>query len=616
MIPDCTLTTSCYDLTRFHKQSRTLTDSINNMRTLLEVPCYLVIYTDSVCIDMIKEIRNSFQLDHLTQYVVIEFEQLPYYKYIDVIKSNREKYWPSRDERTCAENHMLVCSKMFFTLQTIDKNPFHTSKFGWIDSNLNTNCSKICEDYNETILMNILHNVNDKFHIQILNVNDKKYKNDEHKREYYDRYRWVVCGSFYTTGKEIGIKVLNKLHDIFESTTVLGYGHGEEMLYLEILDDFYDEIDKGYGDYGQILNNYFSPTRNIHYIYYQIIKKYLDYCYYKECYDCCKSVLNSIENIKTQCSPDIYMGILFSYYVSSYYYNQSNSLQIIQHIYDVCNQNNDMKNEFNKNKDFYESQFKYCNVLKPAYKLVINIFGCPTIEKYKQEILNINETWGKKAEEMGIKILFFFGEERTDLVDDNKYIYLQGISNNYESASYKQNLGLKYIYEHYNADFILTCGTDTYINVPKILLYLETMDKNAKLYIGGHGDYRMIGMQNIYFHSGGAGFIITNHTLSQLYSRLSNMQKEWIDICNKNNVATLITACDVMIGYYAHLMNIETIICGDFYGCNYKGLCYNNTFHCCSNKINIREIISCHRMSISDFDEYTKLLEQNNYYTT
>jgi hypothetical protein len=614
MVPDCTLTTSCYDLTRFHKQSRTLTDSINNMRTLLEVPCYLVIYTDNACIDIIKEIRNSFQLDHLTQYVVIEFEQLPYYKYVDVIKSNREKYWPSRDERTCAENHMLVCSKMFFTLQTIEKNPFHTSKFGWIDSNLNTNCSKICEDYNETILMNILHNVSDKFHIQILNVNDKKYKNDEHKREYYDIYRWVVCGSFYTTGKEIGIKVLNKLHDIFESTTALGYGHGEEMLYLEILDEFYDDIDRGYGDYGQILNNYFTPTRNIHYIYYQIIKRYLEYSYYKECYDCCKAVLHSIENMKIECSYDIYMGILFSYYVSSYYYNQSHSLQIIQHIYDVCSQNNVMKVEFDKNKDLYESQFKYCNGLKQNYKLIINIFGCPTIEKYKQEILKINETWGKKAEEMGIKILFFFGEEKTDLVDDNKYIYLQGISNNYESAAYKQNLGLKYIYENYNADFIFTCGTDTYINIPRLLVYIETMDKNAKLYIGGHGDYRMIGKQNIYFHSGGAGFVITNHTLGQLYSRLSNIQEEWIVVCNENNVVSLIPACDVMIGYYASLMNIETIMCSNFYGCNYKGLCYNNTFDCCSKKINIREIISCHRMTNDDFDEYTKILEQNNYY--
>ena len=616
MIPDCTLTTSCYDLTRFHKQSRTLTDSINNMRTLLEVPCYLVIYTDNACIDIIKEIRNSFQLDNLTQYIVCDFEHLPYYKYIDVIKSNREKYWPTRDERTCAENHLLQISKLYFTLQTIDKNPFHTSKFGWIDSNLNTNFSKICEDYNEQLFLNILHNVSDKFHIQILNVNDKKYKKNENKRQYYETYRWVMCGAFYTMGKEIGIKILNKLHDIFEATTTLGYGHGDEMLYLELLDEFYDEIDRGYGDYGQILNNYFAPTRNIHYIYYQIIKKYLDYCYYKECYDCCKALLHSIENMGIQCSSYIYMGILFSYYVSCYYYNQSHSLQIIQHIYEVCNQNNDMKNEFNKNKDFYESQFKYCNVLKPAYKLVINIFGCPTIEKYKQEILNINETWGKKAEEMGIKILFFFGEERTDLVDDNKYIYLQGISNNYESAAYKQNLGLKYIYENYNADFIFTCGTDTYINVPKLLLYLETMDKNAKLYIGGHGDYRMIGMQNIYFHSGGAGFIITNHTLAKLYSKLYTITNEWATICNKNNVATLITACDVMIGYYTRLMNIETIMCSNFYGCNYKGLCYNNTFHCCSNKINIREIISCHRMSISDFDEYTKLLEQNNYYTT
>ena len=41
---------------------------------------------------------------------------------------------------------------------------------------------------------------------------------------------------------------------------MLGYGHGEEMLYLEILDEFYDDIERSYGDYGQIINNYFLKT--------------------------------------------------------------------------------------------------------------------------------------------------------------------------------------------------------------------------------------------------------------------------------------------------------------------------------------------------------------------
>jgi hypothetical protein len=94
-------------------------------------------------------------------------------------------------------------------------------------------------------------------------------------------------------------------------------------------------------------------------------------------------------------------------------------------------------------------------------KLIFDIFGCATVDKYKQEILKINETWGKTAEELGVKILFFLGEEKTDLIDDSKYIYLNNIDNTHSSAAHKQYLGLKYIHDNYDADFIFICGTYT-----------------------------------------------------------------------------------------------------------------------------------------------------------
>jgi hypothetical protein len=132
----------------------------------------------------------------------------------------------------------------------------------------------------------------------------------------------------------------------------------------------------------------------------------------------------------------------------------------------------------------------------PYYRLIINIFACPTIDKYKKELLKINETWAKRIdakriEEKGVKVLFMFGEEKTDLIDD-KYIYLKDVKNDYESASHKQNLGLKYIYDNYNFDYVLTCVTDTYINIDKLLLFLDNLNVDDKLYIGGHGDIRRI----------------------------------------------------------------------------------------------------------------------------
>ena len=207
---------------------------------------------------------------------------------------------------------------------------------------------------------------------------------------------------------------------------------------------------------------------------------------------------------------------------------------------------------------------------------------------------------------MGVKVLFFFGEEQTDLIGDN-YIYLPNVKNDYESASWKQYLGFKYIYENYNAEFIFTCGTDTFIDIKKLLSYLDIFKPNKKLYIGGHGNIRKIGEFSIYFHSG-AGFIITKSILYELYPNLNNLHNKWRVICEKNNLVDyLLCACDVSIAYF--LMNIkgvETIKNNNFNACNYLGN------PCCTDTIITEQIISCHRMSINDFNNFQKILNADN----
>ena len=171
-IPDCTLVTACYDLTRFNNNSRKLDDALDKMNSLLETPCYLVIFTDKILYEKIQSIRNGYGLNHLTIYIMKEIEELNIYKYIDIIKSNREKYHPTKDDRTCIQNHLICCSKFDFVLDIIHRNPFNTRKFGWIDSNVGVNFSKICMDYKNNMLLSVLHNSSEKFHIQILNAED------------------------------------------------------------------------------------------------------------------------------------------------------------------------------------------------------------------------------------------------------------------------------------------------------------------------------------------------------------------------------------------------------------------------------------------------------------
>jgi len=331
------------------------------MIPLLQTPCYLIIFTDTECFEKIKEIRDSFFLQNLTHYVISEFTDLECYKYNDIVKKNREKYYPTKDERTCSESHLLCCNKFNFLLETIRLNPFNTSKFGWIDSNLRENFLKICTNYENNMLLQALHKASHKFHIQILNVCDKKYINPENKREMYEQYRWIVCGCLFITGPDIGVKICNRLNDIMIKTTIEGYGHGEEMFFLEILDEFYDDIEQSFGDYNTLLNNFIHPTKGVDYILNYIIKNYNNLGYYKESYDCCKKVLHQIENYNVSIDYNVYFQILFNYYLATYYHkNKEEAHKIVKHIMNIVSINPYFENEFNKNKHFYELQFNYC----------------------------------------------------------------------------------------------------------------------------------------------------------------------------------------------------------------------------------------------------------------
>lgn len=350
MIPDCTLTTACFNLQKYNKHCRNKNDTIDNIKSLLDVPCYLIIYTDKDLYPLIKEYREH--LDDITHYVIIDVESLDSFKYKDIVTENRKKYHPTKDERTCVESHLLCSSKFELVLKSIQLNPFNTNQFGWIDSNIRNNFQKICVDYKSNMLLKILNECNeDKFYLQILNVCDPSLLLN--LREYYSEYRWVVCGCLFITSINKGIKILNILNDIFIKHTLEGYGHAEEMFYLEILDKYKDDLHLSYGDYHHILNNFINPTVDLHYIL-NITSKYLNSKQYDKCLHACEKVLYQFENYNIEMNYGIYFDFLFNYYKCSYYLKLNNLNDIKFKILMLIHINKEVNNKYIFYKSFYD----------------------------------------------------------------------------------------------------------------------------------------------------------------------------------------------------------------------------------------------------------------------
>ena len=57
IIPDCTLVTACYNLSKFHNKVRTVDDILTSFDTILKLPVYLVIFSDRLLLDVIKVLR-------------------------------------------------------------------------------------------------------------------------------------------------------------------------------------------------------------------------------------------------------------------------------------------------------------------------------------------------------------------------------------------------------------------------------------------------------------------------------------------------------------------------------------------------------------------------------
>jgi hypothetical protein len=235
-------------------------------------------------------------------------------------------------------------------------------------------------------------------------------------------------------------------------------------------------------------------------------------------------------------------------------------------------------------------------------KLVILVFACITIPQYRKQTEDIINTWLKQADENDVETFIIVSNKPSDLKDKH-IISIDHNLDDYMSASYKQYKGLKYLCEKINFDFVHVCPCDSYPNILKLKKLCEQYDPNTASLIGGHGDYRRIKDENIYFHSGGPGFILSKKLCEMLYPDLDTITEKWIKLAP--NYAP---ACDLSLAYWCHLHSVPLIVVKGFHHCN---LCPKECNTC---NTPISETISIHNMKGNDYYQMYRLLSENNFY--
>lgn len=310
-VPDCTLVTGCFLLTKYNGKSRQLDELAKGLEAILSSPCYLVVYCNEPLRELIWEQRKMHHLEQMTKMIVQEVEELWAYQFADQIRKNREAFWPTSDPRISVESTVVVFNKFDFVQETILQNPFQTSKFAWIDATLGINGAKLCidGDFHRKLMYNLKNLKDNKFHVQILNVEDKKYKEEQNKREFYEKARWIAVGSFFATSTEVGHKILSEFKRHITRTIELGFGHGDEYFYLEVLDDYFDDIYRGYGDYMYTMDNFIVPTKGLTFVYLGAVMGNYTRQYYREAMDAAEAILHSLESSLSEPNYDMYVRV-------------------------------------------------------------------------------------------------------------------------------------------------------------------------------------------------------------------------------------------------------------------------------------------------------------------
>jgi len=248
---------------------------------------------------------------------------------------------------------------------------------------------------------------------------------------------------------------------------------------------------------------------------------------------------------------------------------------------------------------------------KQKFRLVIPIIACDKIEKYAYEIRRLNQTWGAKALEYPeIKIIFFLGQEKTTEFTGDLYVNLPGVNDDYTSATDKQYLGIKYMYDNFDFDFLFLTASDVYVNIPKLLSYLNNFNPNDNLYIGDNGRIVNILNNDLWFHSG-IGVTLSYEAVKKIYPILSpNLKYHWADICRQNNTYDFFKdACDVALSYYLQQPDINVKVVralGLIISCineNWPNYTYDN----------FNDIIAFHALTNDQFHILDMKYKTNNY---
>jgi hypothetical protein len=249
-----TVVTAYFDLTKMSDASapikaRNANHYLQSARATLALEQPMIVFCEKETVAALKAFRPEHLLS-VTEFRVVDFEDMPMTKYRDTIASNRVKYPYQGDERNTPSYYLFCMSRYAMLKQAMEDNPFKSTHFSWLN---------ICIE--RMGYANLAH-LDDVFRgeprdkVSTCYIDYVPQTLVENVPEYFKFGRCSLCSGFFTGAKEYLYEFCCMVEEAFLSSMKLGYGHADEQLFSIVYFGKPELFDVYYGDYFDMIVNY------------------------------------------------------------------------------------------------------------------------------------------------------------------------------------------------------------------------------------------------------------------------------------------------------------------------------------------------------------------------
>lgn len=249
------------------------------------------------------------------------------------------------------------------------------------------------------------------------------------------------------------------------------------------------------------------------------------------------------------------------------------------------------------------------------FRVGFAIFGCLTIPKYRQQIVDAYSTWVTVAIKRGCPVRFFVGTIPDDCDLDPQLLELcvnVEYGDSYLSATYKQWIGLCHMYECLDpCDFYFTAGTDTFVCVDRFLSFLKSYVQKEPLLLGSGNATAQIGTTEYSYFSGGAGLCLNHKALTIILPHAADFLAWYLDAAavpvqdRDGVIRNHMFACDLQLVILCQSHGVELIQVSE-------SLMLGSGNHK-SELLDKQNYITCHHMGHEDFYDAQSVLTDESF---